>query len=93
MNLAQLNATDLSVLDTRPDHNPTVLNCQTQLQAIWDGEYDDTDTIQALRNVAAKLNALANAITTPAPSRASHTTPRPLRRARYLRGWFDHHME
>lgn len=64
MTLAQLNATDLCVLDIRPDHNPTVLDSQTQLQAIWDGEYDAFDTITALRNVAAKLNTLATAIAT-----------------------------
>lgn len=64
MTLARLDATDLCVLDIRPDHNPTVLAAQTQLQAIWDGEYDKQDTVTALRNVADKLNTLATAINT-----------------------------
>lgn len=62
LTLKQMNGTFNQVHGTAGLHSPHVLIAQTQLQAVWSGEYDVVDTITVLRREGQRLIALADSI-------------------------------
>ena len=64
MTLAQMNGKFDHLHATSGLHSPHVLITQTQLHAIWSGEYDVVDTIEVLRREAQRLISLADSIAT-----------------------------
>lgn len=64
MNLRALDAISPNQTITIGPHNPNILVALDQLNEIWNGEYDATDTCIVLRRTADRLRGLADAMET-----------------------------